>query len=409
MKYGLLGEKLGHSYSKVIHNQLGNANYELIEVSIAELDKLLSDKKFNGLNVTIPYKQEVMKYCDSISDRAIKIGSVNTIVNNNGKLIGDNTDYYGFDFMAKKANISFENKKIIILGSGGTSLTAIAVVNDNSPKEVVVVSRNGENNYENISKHYDADIIINTTPVGMSPNMGESPVDLSNFTNLSDVIDVIYNPYRTALLVQAKNLGINYINGLAMLVAQAVKADSIFFDKTIDMDDAQSCIDKVTNILEREFCNIVLVGMPGCGKSSTAKVIAKQLNLPYIDTDKLIVERTNMSIKDIFDTHGEPYFRQVEADIIKEQTKTTGKIIATGGGAILNSDSCNNILATSKVFWLSRDVNKLSTDGRPLSTDIETIKKLAEQRYPIYSMIADYHIEALADSDQYSDKILKLL
>ena len=386
--YGLVGEKLSHSFSGQIHSMLGDYLYELISVDKIGFDEFIKKRDFGGLNITIPYKQRIIPLCDTLSENALRIGAVNTVVNKNGKLFGYNTDYLGFNYMLKEKGIELSGKKVLILGSGGTSLTATACAQDAGAREIVVVSRNGENNYKNISKHFDSEIIINTTPVGMFPDDSESPVKLSCFTGCCGVVDVIYNPLKTALLLQAEELGINYSNGLLMLVAQAKYACELFFD--IYIDDKK--IIQIYKKLLSQLSNIVLIGMPSCGKSSIGKEIATSLNRPFIDTDILVEQNAGMTIPEIFEKYGESEFRQLEALAVKSAGAKNGVIIASGGGAILRKDACNSLRKNGKIVFIKRDIELLSTKGRPLSKNTEAIKALYNQRLPIYEKCSDISI-----------------
>lgn len=387
--YGLIGKKLGHSYSVPIHNMLGNNDYTLHEVAPEELEGFIKAKGFKGINVTIPYKTDVMPWLDEISDRAVKIGSVNTIINRNGRLCGDNTDYFGFSYMARQAGISFEGKKVVILGTGGTALTARAVAGDEGAREIIIVGRSSENNYDNLHLHFDADIIINTTPVGMYPNTEDSVIDLDSFTRVSGVIDVIYNPIHTNILLQAQERGIPSTNGLPMLTAQAKLAHELFFDTSVD----DSVICDITRRLEADKRNIVFIGMPGCGKTTLSNLIAEKLSREVIDTDDMIVDAEGITIPEIFEKHGEEYFREIEGKCVKEGSLSSGKVIATGGGAILRKDNRNALRRNSIVIWLRCDTDKLATSGRPLSKDMETLRQMEKLRYPLYRECADIIID----------------
>ncbi len=402
--YGLIGEKLGHSYSVPIHNSFGNNEYTLREISRKELSNFMTRRNFKAINVTIPYKTDVIPFLDEISDEARRINSVNTIVNRDGSLYGYNTDYYGFSYMARRAGISFKEKKVLILGSGGTSLTARTVAGDEGAREIVIISRTGENNYDNIDKHLDADIIVNTTPVGMFPKVDATPVKLEIFKNLCGVIDVIYNPHRTRLLIDAKRLGIPHINGLTMLAAQAKQAHELFFD--IKADD--SLINSAVKKLEDEKLNIVLVGMPGCGKTTIGKYIASKLKMDFCDTDEMIIKAEGKDIPTIFKDHGEPYFRNAEARALARATSLTRTVIATGGGAPLRTENQNAIMATGKVIWLKRDISELETRGRPLSKDTTALKEMYGKRKSIYELVSDYALN-VAEFDKTRHEIIKYL
>lgn len=388
--FGLLGRKLGHSLSPQIHEKLGDYKYDLFCKEPEELESFFADKTLKGYNVTIPYKVEAFKAADKLSQRAQKIGSVNTCIRmSDGTLYGDNTDYFGFSYMAKKAGAEFKNKKVLILGSGGASLTVQIVARDEGAKEIIVVSRSGENNYENISRHYDADIIVNTTPVGMYPENGERLIDLSNFDKCNYVLDLIYNPLKTQLLLDAEKLGKNYQNGLSMLVAQAVKSAEQFIEKEIP----ESEIERVYNELIRERQNILLVGMPGSGKSTIGKMLAEKSGREFVDTDEMIVIKEGRSIPEIFSDDGEQYFRNVEEECVREACKKMGLVIATGGGAVKRENNRNAMKENSVVVFLDREISHLATDSRPLSSSEEKIKLIYEERLPLYKSVADFTVK----------------
>ncbi len=388
--FGLLGRKLGHSLSPQIHEKLGDYTYDLFCKEPEELEEFFSDKTLKGYNVTIPYKVEAFKACDELSERAKKIGSVNTCIRKaDGTLYGDNTDYFGFSYMARQARASFRDKKILVLGSGGASLTVQIVARDEGAREIVVVSRTGQNNYENISSHYDADIIVNTTPVGMYPNNGERLIDLSMFKKCTSVLDLIYNPLKAPLLLDAEKLGISFSNGLVMLVAQAVKSVEQFIEKEIPEEK----ILEVYEALLGDRKNIVLVGMPGSGKSTIGKMLAKKMNRQFLDTDEMIVEKEGVSIPEIFAEKGEEYFRNVETECVKEACKEMGLVIATGGGAILKKENRDAMRENGTVIFLERDVLSLATDGRPLSSSEEKLRKMKEIRLPLYKEVSDFTVK----------------
>ncbi|MBE6680114.1 MAG: AAA family ATPase [Ruminococcaceae bacterium] len=390
MQYGLLGEHLPHSHSPKIHSLLGNSQYTLFEKGADEVYDFLKERKFQGINVTIPYKKTVMPLCDVLDGAAIEIGAVNTVVNCNGTLFGCNTDFDGFIFMCNRANIAFKGKKVLILGTGGTSHTAFAAAKKLGAAEIVSVSRKGEINYENVyEKAEDAEIIINTTPVGMYPNIGEKPIELSRFAKLSGVVDVIYNPLRTRLVCEAKSLGIPATGGLTMLVAQAAFADKYFRGVTHSGGE----IVNLTNRMHTSVENIVLIGMPGCGKSTAGKIAAKQLGREFFDIDKLIVEREGMQIPDIFEKHGEDYFRNVESEVTKEVSAKGGVVIACGGGTVLREENRISLCQNGKVFYIKRNLENLAKSGRPLSQGVGALEKLYEVRKPIYEGFADVTID----------------
>ncbi len=398
MEYGCIGEKLGHSFSKIIHNKLTDYEYELREIAKADLNEFMTQKDFRAINVTIPYKSDVIPFLDEISDTARNIGAVNTIVNKNGKLYGYNTDFSGLKALILNNNIEIKNKKVLILGSGGTSKTANAVADFLGAKEIFRVSRNGGDGlitysqaYEN---HTDAQIIINTTPCGMYPNIGISAVDVDKFPKLEAVVDAIYNPLCSALVVEAKNKGIKAVGGLYMLVSQAFFAAQLFLDKELNEDE----IDRIFREIEAEKRNIVLIGMPGCGKSTIGKILAENLGKDFIDTDEEIVKREKTSIPEIFQSKGESGFRKIESEVVKEVSALQGRVIATGGGAILNPDNIRLLKGNGMVLFLDRDISAIvATADRPLSSNREDLEKRYKERYPIYCEAADVKIECTND------------
>lgn len=401
MKYGLIGEKLSHSFSKIIHNELADYEYELKEIAKEDLDAFLKKADFKAINVTIPYKQAVIPYLDFISEKAQKIGAVNTVVNKNGKLYGYNTDFSGLAALINKQSISIKNKKVLILGSGGTSKTAYAVAEDLGAKEILRVSRTGTDGaitYEEAyQSHNDAEVIINTTPVGMYPNIGESAIDLTHFKELSGVVDAVYNPLNSALVVKAHEMGVKASGGLYMLVAQAVAAAERFTDKQIP----EAWTERVYKKLLREKRNIVLIGMPGCGKSTIGRQVAKELNKHFIDTDNEIVKTAGMPIPEIFEKFGEPYFRKIESEVIKNVSAMQNAVIATGGGAVLNP---NNILLLKEngiTVFVNRPIEYLvTTADRPLSSDRELLEKRYNERYHIYKASAMAEIKAVQNLNE---------
>ena len=386
--YGLLGRKLGHSWSAPIHKELGCDSYRLIELEPEELEDFLRQPNIGGLNVTIPYKKAVMEFCDAIDDTARAIGSVNTIVVRDGKLYGCNTDAAGFVWMAERAGISFAGKKVVVLGSGGASVTAQTMTRLGGARQVVVISRSGEDNYGNLSRHADADLVVNTTPVGMYPHTGEAPVDLHSFPNCSGVLDVVYNPRRTALILQAEALGIPCSDGLPMLVRQAVAAEEHFFSRTIPDSENERILGK----LRQEMTNIVLIGMPGSGKSSVGARLAELTGREAVDLDALIAEKAGMSIPEIFAKQGEAAFRALEREVTAEAGKLSGKILLTGGGVVKDERNYAPLRQNGRIYHLLRELDLLPTEGRPLS---QTTKLTAmwEERRPMYERFRDAVID----------------
>ncbi len=404
MRFGLLGRKLGHSYSPQIHALLGDYEYPLYEKEPEEIEEFMTSGEFDGMNVTIPYKEAVIPYMSQLSITAKKIGSVNTVTRlPDGTLYGDNTDYYGFSYLLDSAGFDVKNKKVIVLGNGGASKTVVCVCADKGAKEVTVISRRSEtDNYSNISKHADADFIINTTPVGMYPNNGVSPIDLELFKNCKGVADLIYNPSKTQLLLDAQRLSIPAANGLTMLCAQAVKAAESFIGKEFASGKAL----EITKKLEQQMINIVLVGMPGCGKSTAAKTLSGILNRELIDTDELIKENEGRAIPEIFKDSGEEYFRNCETAAVKHAGKQSGKIIATGGGAILRDENKAALRQNSVVIFLKRDISQLDTEGRPLSLN-NPLEEMYKKRLPHYEAVCDITVEVAPEKEETARRILK--
>lgn len=401
--FGLIGRKLSHSFSPQIHSFFGNYEYKLWEMEENDVGAFLNKRDFDGINVTIPYKKTVIPYLDTISDTAKKIGSVNTVIKqHDGKLFGDNTDYFGFKYMLTHAINDITNKKCIILGSGGACLTVQHVLKDMGAKEIVIISRSGDNNYQNISRHFNADIIINTTPVGMYPNNGASPIDLTCFCNCKLVLDLIYNPAKTALILQAEKLGIKCANGLSMLVAQGKLASDLFTGKNTD----NSIIAVVTSTLSKQMNNIVLIGMPGCGKTTVGKILAQKLNKTFIDTDEYITSTSGRTPAEIIKSDGEATFRDIEQNAIFECCKKNSCVIATGGGAVLRDENIDAMRQNGKIIFLDRSIERLATDDRPLSSSPDKLKAIFEYRYPLYMKYCDIHIMTTENIDKTVQQIL---
>ena len=408
MKYGLIGEKLGHSYSKIIHRMLGNSEYELREIAPNDLDKFMREKDFLGINVTIPYKQAVIPYLDEIDESAKNIGAVNTIVNRDGKLYGYNTDYYGMIELFHHAKVDPHGKKAVILGSGGTSKTAKAVLTTLGAKEILTVSRSGEGDTitygELYEKHSNTEIIVNTTPIGMYPNIYGCPIDISNFSSLTGVIDAVYNPINTTLVQNARNVEASAEGGLYMLVGQAAVAYDRFFDK----EQGSALIDSIYNKIKQDKESIVLIGMPASGKSTVGKILAERLGREFVDTDDLITERIGMTISDYFKQEGEEQFRMIEAEVVKELADKTSLVIATGGGAILKRENVENLRYNGRLFFIDRPLKKLvPTESRPLSADKASIEKRYNERYSIYCDLCDRRIDADCDANGVAERILE--
>ena len=407
-KFGLIGKKLGHSFSAEIHKAFGGYDYSLIELSEYELKSFFSAREFSGVNVTIPYKEAVIPLLDEISDSAKAIGSVNTVVNKNGRLIGYNTDFGGMNALIKKMGLDLSGKKIAILGSGGTSKTAYALAKELKAREIYVVSRRKADGFitydELYSDHKDVEILINATPCGMFPNIGESPLDISHLDNLCGVIDAIYNPLSSKLVLQAKEKGINAEGGLFMLVAQAALAVELFKGEPVS---AESILDIYKSIYSKKE-NIVLIGMPASGKTTIGKIIAENLCKEFYDTDELIARKYGKSIPEIFSEIGESGFRKLESEAIKEIAAKQGCVIATGGGAVLCKNNIDTLKQNGRVVFIDRSLDSLiPTSDRPLSANREALEKRYKERYDIYCQSADIHISCGDDALENATNILK--
>lgn len=409
MKYGCIGEKLGHSFSAIIHEKIGLYDYALWPVEKEKLCEFMTRRDFDGINVTIPYKKDVIPYLKGISREAELCGAVNTIVNRGGELYGYNTDFLGMKAMLEYGKIPITGKKVLILGSGGTSGTAKKLCEYLNAKSVFRVSRTGKDDcitYEKAITLSDTEVIINTTPCGMFPHMGESPVDLSFFPHLLGVADAVYNPRRTKLLLDAQKRGIPFIDGLYMLVSQAVYAAEIFTEKK----GLLSGILPIYKSIQKEKRNVVLVGMPGCGKSTIGKEIARVLNMEFLDTDELIREKAGKEIPRIFAEEGEKYFRDLESDVIFKIAPLQGKVIATGGGAVLREKNVSYLKGNGDIIFLDAPLETLrATKDRPLSSNDLDLKKRYEERYGIYTSSADLVIKVSGDLLENTEKILKVL
>ena len=404
MQCGLLGRKLGHSYSPQIHNLLGDYSYVLFEKEPEKLENFLKNGDFSGLNVTIPYKKEVIPYLSELSPTAKKMGCVNTVLRrSDGTLYGHNTDYFGFTSLVRHAGLSVAGKKVLVLGSGGASNTAVAALKDLGASPMVI-SRSGENNYGNLHLHRDAAAIVNATPVGMYPNTGVSPIDLALFPHLEGVLDVIYNPARTQLLLDAEKLGIPRENGLWMLVAQAKEAAEVFTGGKI----SDEVIEKIYRELSHQMKNIVLIGMPGCGKSTIGALLAEKLGRTLADADEKIISLAGKSIPDIFAQDGEPTFRDWETKALTELGKQSGLVIATGGGCVTQKRNYPLLHQNGYLVWLERDCSVLPTDGRPLS-QANDLGKMYAARKPLYEAFADIRVENAGTPAETVQKILDAL
>ena len=388
MKCGLLGQKLTHSYSPQIHSSLGDYPYSLFEVEPQNLEEFLLTGNFTGINVTIPYKKSVIPYCSELSPTAKKLGAVNTLVRKEcGKLVGHNTDYFGFQSMLHKSGLTVLGKKVLVLGSGGASATVTAVLSE-AGANVVVISRSGINNYTNLHLHKDAYIIVNTTPVGMYPNTRISPIDLTLFPNLDGVLDVIYNPAKTQLLLDAEERNLITMNGLWMLVAQAKESAEWFLGKKIP----DSVISSIYDSLSKQMQNLILIGMPGSGKSTIGMLLAEKLGHQFVDLDAEIEQKAGMPIPEIFKSFGENAFRTLESSVIAEFGKHSSLIISTGGGCVTRSENYPNLHQNGTIYWIQRDLELLPTDGRPLSQR-NSLEEMYRIRKPMYEAFADHIID----------------
>ena len=408
LRFGLLGRKLGHSYSPAIHACLGEYEYSLYEREPEEIEDFLRNGPLDGMNVTVPYKKAVIPYLDELSPIAQELGAVNTIVRRDGKLIGHNTDYFGFQMLLDTLPLAIEGKKVLVLGSGGASNTAVAVLRDRGA-ELVIISRGGENNYSNLDLHRDAGIIVNTTPVGMYPETGKAPLDLKQFPFLQGVVDVIYNPARTQLLLNAEATNdstaqIQFRNGLLMLVAQAKEAAEWFTGEKISDD----VIGPILKKLEARMQNIVLIGMPGCGKSTVGKLLSGKTGRKFVDADEEIVRMAGKSIPEIFAQDGEEAFRDFETRVLRELGKQSGLIIATGGGCVTKERNYPLLHQNGTIFWIQRELDSLPTDGRPLSQR-NSIGEMYRIRQPLYEAWMDRMVDNNSNPEEAAGEILRVL
>ena len=404
MRCGLLGRKLGHSYSPQIHSYLGDYSYELFEVEPENLEFFLRHGDFAGLNVTMPYKQDVIPYLDELSPVARKLGAVNTIVRReDGSVIGHNTDYFGFSKMLESSGLNVTGKKVLVLGSGGASKPVISVLQTNGAN-VVNISRTGENHYGNLDLHKDAAIIVNTTPVGMYPKTGFSPIDLGKFPNLEGVLDIIFNPSKTKLLMDAKHRGLIYENGLLMLVAQAKEASEWFTGTQIP----DQRISDIFKNIRRKMENIVLIGMPGCGKTTVGQILAEKMGKHFMDSDQMIYKMAGKSIPEIFAQDGENAFRKWETRALEELGKQSNLVISTGGGCVTRPENEALLHQNGTIIWLTRDLERLPTTGRPLSQATK-LHDMYAIRAPLYDQFADIIIDNNSDPEATIARIAEAL
>lgn len=405
--YGLLGEHLGHSFSPFLHHALGDEAYALYELPASDLEAFVKQEAVGGLNVTIPYKETVLPFVDECSPAVEAIGAANTLYRRNGRLIAENTDVLGFLYLLDAAGIDVRGKKVLVFGNGGASKAVREALRRNEAGEILVVSRRGGDkpflSYEELSNHYDADVLVNTTPVGMYPDNLSSITDLSLYDHLSGVVDVVYNPLRTGLLLQAEALGIPHANGLSMLVAQAVRAHEFFFDTKID----DTVIEDLTAELTRNATNLVLIGMPGSGKSSVAKLLAEQTGREVVELDADIEKAAGKPIPRIFSEDGEDVFRAVESDCIAKAGARNGVILSLGGGAVTRERNYLPLHQNGRIYCLKRDLSLLPMDGRPLSKDLDTLKAMERERAPMYERFADVTVENDGTLEDAANAILR--
>ena len=408
LNYGCIGEHLPHSFSREIHGEIGSYTYELKELTPEELPGFMTSRGFMGINVTIPYKQAVIPFLDEIDETARAIGAVNTVVNRDGKLYGYNTDLYGLTRLIRRIGLDLSGKKVLVLGTGGTSRTASYAAEKLGARVVYRVSRTsreGSLSYEDVLRdHTDAQIILNTTPCGMFPRPAEQPLSLESFTRLEGVADAIYNPLRSHLVLDARSRGIPAEGGLYMLVAQAVRASELFLNMSYPDDLTDQIYDRILRRKE----NLVLIGMPGSGKSAVGKILTKTTGKPLADTDQLIVEKAGKSIPEIFREDGEPAFRDLESEIIRELSLQGGQVISTGGGAVLRPENVTLLRQNGRLFWLDRAPDSLvPTDDRPLADTAAKMKQLYQEREPVYRASADMIIPVFGTPEDTASLILQ--
>ena len=387
--YGLIGARLGHSYSKIIHEKIADYTYTLLPLPTeAEARAFFEKREFAAVNVTIPYKQMVIPCCDEVDPRAKAIGAVNTVVNRGGKLYGYNTDYVGFAYLAKAHGVDFAGKTVLVLGTGGTHATVSAVCRDGGAKEILTASRTGKDGaltYEQAAARSDVQIVVNTTPCGMYPQTGQCLLDIAALPQLQAVLDVVYNPFATELVLRAKDKGLVAAGGFEMLVAQAVYAAEYFTGRTLD---CETLIPKISRELQKELQNVVLIGMPGCVKSTVGAALAQKLGKTFVDADAEIERRTGKAIPDIFAQEGEEAFRRYEADVIADLTRQNRQVIACGGGVVKTPQNLHALRQNGPVLWVQRPIEKLATAGRPLSKGGEALRRMEHERLPLYRAAA---------------------
>ncbi len=411
MEYGLIGARLGHSFSREIHGMIADYEYTLCELDAPGVVRLFEERSFRAINVTIPYKETVIPLLDYVSPEAQRIGAVNTVVNRGGRLYGFNTDYAGAMALLKHAGIDPAGRSALVLGSGGTSKTLSAVLRDGGAREIFTVSRKpngaGQISYdEAYREHSHAELIVNTTPVGMFPHLGAAPIDISRFPCLCGVADVIYNPLRTLPMLEARGRGIPAEGGLYMLAAQAVYASALFLGREADPSD----IDEVWRRVLQSKQNTVLIGMPSCGKSTVGRRIAELTGRRFIDTDELITKAAGYDIPTIFRERGEAGFRKIECEAVAEAAKESGAVIATGGGAVLNAENLRALRQNGVICFIDRPLSMLGgTPDRPLAQNDRALAALYARRYPIYTSAADVSIPGDGTVEETAQKLISRL
>lgn len=400
LRCGLIGEKLGHSFSVMIHNAIADYPFGLYELAPKELESFVACGELDAFCVTIPYKKDIMPFLDEISREAREIGAVNAVVLKDGKLYGYNTDHFGFDYMLRRSGVEVEGKKAIVFGSGGASATVCTLLRDRGVRELAVIGIE-ENTPENVAKHSDAQILVNATPVGMYPNNGAAPTSLSLFPACEALFDLIYNPSRTALMLEAEKLGITAVGGLSMLVAQAARAFELFTGDAYE----EGIIEQIVSNITAQTANLILIGMPGCGKSSVGAIIADKLSRKLLDSDEEFFRMHGITPADAINTLGEEKFRLMETETLAEITKQSGKVIATGGGAVTQARNYPLLHQNGVVVFLERELQALATDGRPLSQKC-SLETLYAERIELYRAFADLSIESTGHKEQTADAII---